>query len=95
MVLIVIPEEANRLGVSSIIIGVALSLIIAGSAFMYALIFKDFIFELLKRWGIYDIDQEPQTASLTRLVLVHIAIMIVMVVVVSAAVLFLMYIYKN
>lgn len=56
-------------------LAIGISLVIAASAFAFSFFLRDLIFELMKRWGIYDINN-PQNFSTMRMILVHIGIMI-------------------
>lgn len=75
MGIIEIPTFVKTRKSNAIIIAISISLFLAASAVTYAFFLRDFIFEILRRSYIYDLNN-PDNYSFSRMTLVHLGVLI-------------------
>lgn len=92
MVLIEIPKFVQKRPIFSITLGISISLIIASIVFTFSFFLRDLIFDLLRRFEIFDIER-GEDYTLSRSLVVHLSVMILLVFIAVMLYLFLRNIY--
>lgn len=92
MVLIEVPTFVRSRDWYLVAIAIAISLVIAASSFMFAFFLRDFIFEILRRNKIYDVNN-PSEYSDNRMIAVHLILFLIIIIYVVALYLFMRWLF--